>query len=169
VRENVISYYSLAIHVWNFPLSSLTRHNHYFIFDRIVSCNLLLLYQKLLYLASILPEIMSNHWREWRNKNETKNENRTAAFAIINKCTLVQALRLCTGRTAHRGSRVIALLFHDQGTRRGWRTASRPGHSLPRGKTRYPLYRKLGGPQASLDRCRKSRQHRDLIPGPSSP
>jgi hypothetical protein len=29
------------------------------------------------------------------------------------KCTLVQALRLCTGRTAHRGSRGIALLFHD--------------------------------------------------------
>ena len=33
-------------------------------------------------------------------------------------CTLVQALRLCTGRTAHRGSRGIALLFHDHGTRR---------------------------------------------------
>ena len=30
------------------------------------------------------------------------------------KCTLVQALRLCTGRTAHRGSRGIALLFHYQ-------------------------------------------------------
>jgi hypothetical protein len=28
----------------------------------------------------------------------------------ILKCTLVQALRLCTGRTAHKGSRVIALL-----------------------------------------------------------
>jgi hypothetical protein len=28
--------------------------------------------------------------------------------------TLVQALRLCNGRTAHRGSRGIALLFHDQ-------------------------------------------------------
>ena len=26
------------------------------------------------------------------------------------KCTLVQALRLCTGRTAHRGSRGIAIL-----------------------------------------------------------
>jgi hypothetical protein len=26
------------------------------------------------------------------------------------KCTLVQALRLCTDRTAHRGSRGIALL-----------------------------------------------------------
>jgi len=35
------------------------------------------------------------------------------------KCTLIQALRLCTGRTAHRGSRGIALLFHDHDTRRG--------------------------------------------------
>jgi len=33
---------------------------------------------------------------------------------VIVKYTLVQALRLCTGRTAHRGSRGIALLFHDQ-------------------------------------------------------
>ena len=37
---------------------------------------------------------------------------------IYIKCTLVQALRLCTGRTAHRGSRGIALLFLDHGTRR---------------------------------------------------
>jgi hypothetical protein len=29
-------------------------------------------------------------------------------------CTLVQALRFCTGRTAHRASRGIALLIHDQ-------------------------------------------------------
>jgi hypothetical protein len=35
------------------------------------------------------------------------------------KFTLVQALRLCTGRTAHRGSRNIALLFLDHGTIRG--------------------------------------------------
>jgi hypothetical protein len=35
------------------------------------------------------------------------------------KVTLVHALRLCTGRTAHSGSRGIALLFHDHGTRRG--------------------------------------------------
>ena len=35
------------------------------------------------------------------------------------KCTLVQALRLCTGRTAYRGSRGIALLFLDHGSRRG--------------------------------------------------
>ena len=36
------------------------------------------------------------------------------------KCTLVQALRLCTGRTDHRGSRGIVLLFLDHDTRRGW-------------------------------------------------
>ena len=30
------------------------------------------------------------------------------------KVTLVQTLRLCTGRTAHRGIRGIALLFHYQ-------------------------------------------------------
>jgi len=35
------------------------------------------------------------------------------------KCTLVQALRLCTGRMAYRGSRSIALPFLDHGTRRG--------------------------------------------------
>jgi hypothetical protein len=42
------------------------------------------------------------------------------------KCTLVQALWLCTGRTAHRGSRVIALLFYDHSTRRVEGSASRP-------------------------------------------
>ena len=53
------------------------------------------------------------------------------------KVTLVQALRLCTGRTAHRGSRGITLLFLDRGTRRGEGSASRPDRSLLPGKTRY--------------------------------
>jgi hypothetical protein len=37
----------------------------------------------------------------------------------VGKVHPVQALRLCSGRTAHRGSRGIALLFHDHSTRRG--------------------------------------------------
>ena len=43
--------------------------------------------------------------------------------------------------------------------------------ALPRGKTRYPLYRRLGGPQGRSGRVRKIRPppHRDSIPGPSSP
>ena len=63
------------------------------------------------------------------------------------KFILVQALKLCTGRTAHMGSRGIALLFLDHGTRWGEGSALRPGRSLPPGKTRYPLYRRLGGPR----------------------
>ena len=35
------------------------------------------------------------------------------------KCTLVQALRLCTGCTAYRESRGTALPFHDHGIRSG--------------------------------------------------
>jgi len=36
-------------------------------------------------------------------------------------------------------------------------SASRPGRSLPPGKTRYPLYRRLGGPQGWSGQLRKSR------------
>jgi len=46
------------------------------------------------------------------------------------KCTLVQALRLCTARTAHRGSTGIALLFLDHGTRRGWGVSVTPRAAL---------------------------------------
>ena len=43
--------------------------------------------------------------------------------------------------------------------------------ALPPGKTRYPLYRGLGGPQCRYGRVRKISlpPHRDSIPGPSSP
>ena len=71
------------------------------------------------------------------------------------KVTLVQTLTLCTGRTAHRGSRGIAVLFHDHGTRRGEGSVSRPGRSLPPGKTLYPLYRRLGRPQGQPGQVRK--------------
>jgi len=55
-------------------------------------------------------------------------------------------LRLCTGRTSYMGSTGIALLFLDHGTRRGEGSASRPGRSLPPGKTRHPLHRRRSGP-----------------------
>ena len=41
--------------------------------------------------------------------------------------------------------------------------------TLPPGNTRYPLYRKLGGPQGRSGRLRKIWPHQDSIPGPSSP
>jgi hypothetical protein len=50
----------------------------------------------------------------------------------------------------------------------GW-SAPRPGCFVPRKETRYPLHRRLGGPQGDQDRCRKSRLHRDSISWPSNP
>ena len=49
----------------------------------------------------------------------------------MHPCTGIEALYR---PTAHRGSRGIALLFLDHGTRRGERSASRPGHSFTPGK-----------------------------------
>jgi len=48
---------------------------------------------------------------------KTRNVERLLITILDNvkvKVTLVQALRLCTGLTAHRASRGIALLFYDQ-------------------------------------------------------
>ena len=79
------------------------------------------------------------------------------------KCTLVQALRLCTGRTAKRGSRGIALSFLDHV--RGQRHALAALYLRERPAT--PCTRGWVG--LSLDRCGKSRPYRDSNPGPSSP
>ena len=50
------------------------------------------------------------------------------------KCTLVQAVRLCKGCMAQRGSKGIALPFLHHGTRRGWRVSVTP-QPLKEGKT----------------------------------
>jgi len=68
--------------------------------------------------------------RERERESERAREKRAkaitlSAFRRIGKtlyavkkvkvmCTLVQALRFCTGHTAHRESRGIALIFNDQ-------------------------------------------------------
>ena len=55
------------------------------------------------------------------------------------KVTLVlQALRLCTGRTVHRGSRGIALHFLDHGTRRGWGVSVTPRPLFTPGRDPVP-------------------------------
>jgi hypothetical protein len=71
------------------------------------------------------------------------------------KVTLVQAMRLCTGCKAHRGSRGIAVLFHDHGTRRGWGVSITPRPLFTPRKTRYPLYRRPGGPQGRSGHVRE--------------
>ena len=67
-------------------------------------------------------------------------------------------MRLCTGRTVHRGGRGIALPFHDHGTRkvvRGQRHA--PTALYPRERPGTHCTEGWMGPRAGLDRCGKSR------------
>jgi hypothetical protein len=81
------------------------------------------------------------------------------------KVTLVQALRLCTGRVTHRGSRGIALLFQDHGTRRGWEVSVTPRPLFTPGER--PGTHCTGGwvgPRAGLDRCGKSRPPAGFVP-----
>ena len=60
------------------------------------------------------------------------------------KCTPVQALRLRTGRTAHRASRGIALTFLDHGTRRGWGVSVTPRPIFTPGKNPVPIVQEAG-------------------------
>ena len=60
------------------------------------------------------------------------------------KVTLVQAVRLCTGRTAHRGRRGIALPFHDHVTRRGRGDSVTPRPLFTPGKQTLPIVQEAG-------------------------
>ena len=104
-----------------------------------------------------------------RSKRPERNYQIHGVKVKVN-CTFVQAMRLCTGRTAHRGSRGIALPFHDHGTRRGVRGQRQAAAALyPRERPGNHCTGGWVGPRAGLERCGKSRPHRDSIPRPSSP
>jgi hypothetical protein len=60
------------------------------------------------------------------------------------KVTLVQALRLCTVRTAHSWSRGITLLFHDHSTRRGWGVSVTPRPFFTPGKDPVAIAQEVG-------------------------
>ena len=62
--------------------------------------------------GSICYKYIFRNWHSWGRltKAETCNSKVKA------KCTLVQALRLCTGRTAHRGNSGIAVLYRHWGS-----------------------------------------------------
>ena len=60
------------------------------------------------------------------------------------KCTRVQALRFCTGGTAHRGIRGLALLFLDHRTRKGWGVSVTPRSLFTSGKDPVPIVQEAG-------------------------
>ena len=117
---------------------------------------------------------LSDHsaWGSWNgaNSNIFIVHRTVASEEDTVKCTLVQALRLCTDRTAHRGSRSIALLFHDRGTRRGWGVSITPWSLFTPGKDPIPTVQEAGwAPGPVWTGAENLAPHRDSIPGPSSP
>ena len=68
----------------------------------------------------------------------------TVKIKVKVNVTLVQALRLCTGRTAHRGSRGKGLPFHDHGTRRRWGVSVTPRPLSTPGKEPVPIVQEAG-------------------------
>jgi hypothetical protein len=67
------------------------------------------------------------------------------------------------------GTGVALLCFYTSALEGGEGSTSRPGRFLPPGKTRYPLYRRVGGPHGRSGRARKILPPPGSIPGPSSP
>ena len=78
--------------------------------------------------------------------------------------------KLCTGRTAHRGSRGIALPFHDHGTRRGWGISVTPPPLFTPRKDPVPIVQEAGWARGRVwTGAENLTPHRDSIREPSSP
>ena len=87
--------------------------------------------------------IFRSHLKALEARRATWNKFRTDVKEKV-KCTLVQALRLCTGRTAHRGSRGVAQPFLDYGTRRGWGVSITPRPLFTPGKDPVLIVQEVG-------------------------
>ena len=90
-----------------------------------------------------------------RSPNNCCNENATMlSMCIIEPHSAVKNITISQmeprnrPRRTHRVSGGIAQLFLNLGTRRGCAVSITPRPNLPPGKTRYPLYRRLGGPRS---------------------
>jgi hypothetical protein len=97
-----------------------------------------------LFLLLIFTNSERHQWRAHIKETWHSSIMKKVTVKVKVKVTLVQALRLCTGRTAHRGSRGIALPFHDHGTRSGWGVSVTPRPLFTPGKDPVPIVQEVG-------------------------
>jgi hypothetical protein len=103
-----------------------------------------------LFLANIPMQTVAICWLfTFRNTKEWLYPRVALVFQVERrkvkvKCTLLQKLRLWTGRTAHRERTGIALLFHDHGTKKGWGISFTPRLFFTPGKDPVPIVREAG-------------------------
>jgi hypothetical protein len=102
---------------------------------------------------AIFSSLFRANKENYKLKPNVTVKDREGHVKIRVKCTLVQALRFCTGRTAHRGSRGIALLFHDHGTRRGWGVSFTPRPLFTPGKDPVPIVQEAGWAPGTVWTC----------------
>ena len=93
---------------------------------------------------------MSNSGAKYLFTSVQGNDTVSLLYITVKKS---QSVPVTDPVVAQRVGRSIALLFHERGTRRGEWSAARPGRTLPPVKTRYPLYRRLCGPQGRSGRA----------------
>jgi hypothetical protein len=104
------------------------------------------------------------------SQNVMQCKRLTFLFCSKVKCNLVQALSLCTSRTAHRGSRGIALPFLDHSTRRRWEFSVTPRPLFTPGTDPLPIVQKAGwAPGQVWTGAENLHPHWGSIHGPSSP
>jgi hypothetical protein len=90
------------------------------------------------------------------------NKHQQSALFAFSFCRFHPFLQATKALTE---SRDIALLcFQTSALEGGEGSSSRPDRFLPPGKTRYPLYRKLGGPQSQSGQVRKISAPPDFDP-----
>jgi hypothetical protein len=83
----------------------------------------------------------------WKGMNTLCRCKRVFLYKVSKvkvKVTPVHTLRLCTGRTAHRGSRVIALPIHEHDTRRWWGASLTPRPFFTPEKDPVPIVQEAG-------------------------
>ena len=151
---------------------------------------LILFYYDVIYLQPYVKRLKQNFWflitfrfkatYSWSKQilhvvyQYGRQMGRSHCFYISNlkkkvKCTLVQALRLCTDRTAPRWSRGIALPFLDHGTWRGWGVSVTPRPLFMPGKDPVPIVQEAGWAPGPVWTGAENLAPTGIDPGPSSP
>ena len=117
------------------------------------------------------PQYCSYHKEKWARPGnlQTKQCSQRYYGSIGQRCTFTFENGFCNSQQqivggfhpfiGHKGpqgeQRYSSTLFLTSALEGGEGSASRPGRSLPPGKTRYPLYRRLGGLQGRSGQVRK--------------
>jgi len=100
-----------------------------------------------------------NGFVTYKNKEYLMN----TSFSCWRNIKKVKWSRYRTG-VAQRMGRVIALIFHDRDTRRGWVVSSTPRPHFTPGKDPVHISQEAGWAPGPVWTCGKSRPHRDSIP-----